>query len=187
MPTYEFSCQDNHITEKILRIAERSEPGPCPTCGGSLERLYLSRQQTNALRFPAVVLHQRSDGTYSFPPHADAPLSEGSVRVELRTFAEIDSAMSKVNQHERRKIEQRIELESAQLHFMEQRNRSDLRMRMQSMSQAGRDFAELAMQKNNERRPKTFEPNCYLQIREFDSSNREPQRDVKTGWKRGRD
>ena len=185
MPLYSFRCQNEHIVEKLLLMKERASPGPCPECGGDLERVYLSRQE-NAQRFTPIVLDESPTGEFSYPMAPDAPVPPGFSRREIRTFAEADACLKRVNALERRKIEARIEMEHASLAENEGRNHSDLRQRMAQMSRAGRDFARYAMERVESRRPRTFEPNVVLEVREYDRSSRDPHEDRKTNWRERR-
>ena len=158
-------------------------PGPCPECGGELARVYLSRQQ-EAQRFQPIVLHVSPDGEFSFPMHEHAPIPPGFEKRELRTFAEADAALKKVNASERRKMEAEVEGRTAQLNTMESDNRRELRERMRHMSPRMRHFAEVAMAENDRKpRPRMTDPNVFLEVRERDSSNREAHRDALTNWK----
>jgi len=112
-----------------------------------------------------------------------APVPAGYERKELRTFAEADHALKRVNAAERRKIEQRMEAECAQIEANEKINHGALRMQMQQMSPAGRAFARLAMARAEQKRPRTFDANVYLDVRERDASNREAFEDSRTGWR----
>jgi hypothetical protein len=183
MPLYEYSDTNGHVVELVLPIADRQNPGPCPECGAPLERVFLSRQQ-RAQRFQPIVLHVSPEGEFSFPMHEHAPVPEGFERREIRSFSEADQILRRVNAAERRKVEEHVESRQAELEYMESVNRSDLRRAMSSMSPKGRAFATLAMAVNDAKpRPRSFDPNILLEVREYDSSNREPQRDALTSWK----
>lgn len=130
-----------------------------------------------------VVVHRAKDGTYRYPGSADAPVPSGYERIELRTLAEVDRFTKTVNQHERELIDQHVIHEEVLLQMNEARNRSDLRMAMQSMTPAQRAFARIAIERNNAHRPRAYDPGFHLEVREMDASNREAHRDVRTGWK----
>ena len=89
-----------------------------------------------------------------------------------------------MNAQERREVERQVESEREWLNHMEATNRSDLRHAMARMSPKGRAFAEFAMRMNDAKpRPRAYDPNVYLEIRERDASNREAHRDALTQWK----
>jgi hypothetical protein len=172
----------------------------CPTCSGPMRRYYSSRSD-RAQRFDPVVLDESPDGKFSYPMSPTAPIPEGYVRRELRTFAEVDSALRRVNAVERRKIEAFVERQHANLADSESRNNSDLRSGftyegsdgktvtippLHQLTPAGQALARYAMATMGAKRPKSFEANVTLEIREMDSSNREGHDDRKTGWRERR-
>jgi predicted RNA-binding Zn-ribbon protein involved in translation (DUF1610 family) len=184
MPIYNFSCSAGHVCEKIIKWVESLTPGPCPECGGDLERVYLSRQQ-EAQRFKPIVIDVSPEGEFSFPMNEHAPVSLGFARRELRTFAEADAVMRSVNEKERRTMEAEVQGRTAQLDAMNAENRRELRERMRHMSPAGRAFADYVMAQNDAKaRPRMSDPGVFLEIRERDGSNREAYSDSRTNWKR---
>ena len=183
MPIFDFRCQEGHLTEKILTVAERLTPGPCPECGGDLERVYLSRQQ-EAQRFKPIVIDVSPEGEFSFPMNEFAPVSLGFARRELRTFAEADAVMRQVNAKERLVMEAEVAGRQAQLNVMNIENRRVLREQMRHMSPRMRGFAEFAMRANDAKPiPRMRDPNVFIEVRDMDSSNRERYNDERTGWK----
>ena len=171
----------------LLREYESGIRPDCPTCAGPMHRIMLPSYQRAGNGFQPIVIHEGSDGTFSFPMHESAPVRDGFIKREIRTFAEADAVMRKVNAVESRKVDERICNEQAWLEHTESVNRSDLRMRMQSMSPAGRRFAEFVMAQNDRKaRPKAFEPGCFIEVREQDASNREDHVDRMTNWRRRR-
>lgn len=186
MPIYSFSCVNEHIVEKILTIAERTNPGPCPECGRILERRYLSRAEERAQRFEPIVYFESPDGRFSFPGRSDAKCPEGFETKRVCTFREYEQFSRKVNQIERGKIERQVEAEQEWLEHQEATNRRDLRSAMEHMSPAWRAFARRAMEasNNNPNRPKVRDPNFYVEVFEHDQSNRESFVDERNGWRR---
>ncbi len=189
MPLYEYGCVDEACGDRtevlqLLREYEAGEKPDCPTCHGPMQRIMLPSWQRAGAGFKPIVIHELSDGTFSFPMHEHAPVPEGAHRREITTFAEADRVMRKVNSLERSKVEQTVEQEQAWREAMEATNRSDLRQRMQSMSPRGRAFAELCMRMNDAKPTKrTFDPHAYIEVREYDQSNREAYRDRETDWR----
>lgn len=165
-------------------MRERNDPGPCPECCGTLERVYLTRRE-DAKRFQPIVIHESADGEFSFPMHPNAPVPPGMIRRELTNFAEADAVLKRANARERLEAEAHAFERSEQLNYMERVNRSELRDRMRHMSPHMRAFAELAMRVNDAKpRPRAVDPHIFLEVRDFDRSNREAYRDQHTDWKR---
>jgi hypothetical protein len=175
-------------------------------CGLPLERVYLSREQ-NAQRFSPIVVHQYADGTYSLPMSAHAPIPEGARKIELTTWRQADRVMAEVNAIERRKIEEHVanqqhwlneaerqsrrDLDNGFVHtFFDEQGRSETRtiQGLRHMSPAGRAFAAFARMMNDRKaRPQMFDANAYIEVREFDRSNRDGYRDSATNWRTRRD
>lgn len=201
MPLYTFQHCDHHI-EKLMLLREYTagERPLCPTCNEPMEREWTSRRGS-AQAFDPIVIDVSPDGEYSFPMNQEAPVRDGFTRRELRTFQEADSVLRHVNASERRKIEQFVEAQCASLEENERRNHSDLRTGfrwefpdgsvrtlpgVQHMTPAGRAFAEMAMRRESQQRPRSFDPGVFLEIRENDRSNRDPYEDRRTGWRERR-
>lgn len=53
MPLYEYSCENDHKTERLRRVEERDDNVTCRTCGKPMKRV---------LSPPSVM----PDGTYSY-------------------------------------------------------------------------------------------------------------------------
>jgi len=209
MPLYTFQHCEHHI-EKLMLLREyvAGERPLCPTCQAPMDREWTSRRGS-AQSFDVIVIDESPNGEFSFPMNSTAPVREGFVRKEIRTFAEADAVMRRVNGEERRKIERFVEAQCASLEDNERRNHGDLRSgfahtfswvdergvkheetrtlpSVNRMTPLGRAFAELAMRSASNRRPRSFDPNAYLEIREMDRSNRDPYEDRRTGWRERR-
>jgi len=185
MPLYDFSCVTpscGRIFERLLQLSEYRDPQPCPDCHGPTEKILLP-SGLNASHFDPVVVHRDKAGNIRYPGAADAPLPAGFERVELRTFADIDRFSRQVNVSERRKIDQEVSRQQHAIDVTESRMRPELRAAMARMTPQQRAFAEVAIAANNARRPRTTDANFFLEAREYDGSNREAYRDVRSGWK----
>lgn len=156
---------------------------PCEICGGptyhSLDRSYRRNYQAP----DAVVVYQAPDGTFRFPGDPNGLSAHnydrsGFTRVELRGAADVRRFEGRMNAMQRREAERRVEAMSAARSARERHNRSDLRMRMQSMSRLGRDVARLAMERNDARpglAPR--DGGFYVDVYSNDRSNRDESRD----------
>lgn len=185
MPLYDFQCLDEtcgRVFERLLRLCEYDDPQACPSCGGTSHKVLLP-SGVNASHFDPVVIHRNAKGEYRYPGSADAPVPAGFEKVELRTFAEIDQFSRTVNQQERRKIDEQVSREQYAIDQVESRLRPELRAAMQRMTPAQRAFAQIAIARNNANRPQTRDANFFLEAREYDGSNRDAYRDVRSGWK----
>lgn len=136
--------------------------------------------------FEPVVIHEAKDGRVRFPGHVSAVAPEGFMRRELRTVAEVRAFQRRINTSENSKIARKNEIDCEALERMEHDNRRELRSRMESMSPAQRAFAQYAIDRNNNRRPKSGDAGFHLDAFEYDRSNREEYRDAKTNWRPGR-
>lgn len=136
-----------------------------------------------AQRFDPVVVHVDKQGNIRFPGHADAACPAGYERRELRTVNEVRSFERHVNLKDRVEWEQRQAIREQQFSEQQSANRRELRSAMERMSQRGRDFAELAMRRNNDRKKAQFHDGFFVEAFSQDSSNRDAYRDERTGWK----
>jgi hypothetical protein len=130
-----------------------------------------------------VVVHVSADGAYRFPGSSNARVPKGFEKRELRTIREIEKFERDVNCKVHAEARQHQEKEQQQVAEIRAHLRGELRQRMQSMSQLGRDFANLAMMLNDQRRSKPTDPGFHVQVLHYDQSNREAHRDKETGWK----
>jgi hypothetical protein len=190
MPTYDFKCTSaecEKVVEKILPIAARNEPGPCE-CGGALERVYLTPRQSDAQRFDPIVVHvDPRTGEYRIPGAGDARCPEGYERQELRTIRDIEKFERHANRIERGKSDLHAIREKSYIEHLQHERRGELREAMKGMSNFGRDLARVAMARNDARIPTAHDCGVHFEILHNDRSNRDEHRDVRTGWKRGRD
>src|SRR5689334_11970037 len=127
MPLYEFEhC--GHYVEKLMLLREYTagERPSCPECQEPMTRTMTARRGA-AQSFDVIVIDESPNGEFSFPMNSTAPVREGFVRKEIRTFAEADAVMRRVNGEERRKIERFVEAQCASLEDNERRNHGDLR------------------------------------------------------------
>lgn len=185
MPMADFRCPAGHEFEAFLHSSETDTSVlGCRECGAPATRFYSYRKPHSYSGMQTgIVLHKKPDGTYSVPAHRDAPLPEGCERVELRTAAEVRSVEREMASEEYAKWERKQDIEQSFYSERDKTLRSELRRRMQSMSAAGRDFAEYAMRQNDQRERPRFRSNVFFEAFSQDSSNRDAHRDETTGWR----
>lgn len=186
MPKYSFECPKHGEFEIAVPVSAHRDHWPCPHagCKATTEQTYTPEKPKNWTIQP-VVVHVGAGGKIRFPGRADAKVPKGYNKVELRTIPEIEKFERDYNQRLSAEAEQHHANEARHFEAVRGRNRSDLRMRMQSMSQFGQDFARLVMAINDAKKNKRRgDPNFHVEILHMDQSNREAQRDQETGWKR---
>lgn len=184
MPTYIHACEDHGDFEVTCRVAEWDEWKPCPNCGKSSQQM-LRPSDSRDSHFPdPIVIHVSAEGKLRFPGDANAKVPDGYVKKELRTIREIEQLERTMNTQLRAEAEQHHENEDRFFSKVHSENRAELRMRMQSMSPLGRDFAKFAIEMGNRIKRKPTECGFHSEILHFDRSNREPLHDERTGWKR---
>lgn len=185
MPTYSYECPAHGYFEISCRLADWNDRQPCPkkSCKEIGEQVVLPSDASRHFCEP-VVVHFAADGTYRFPGAANARVPKGFQKRELRTIREIESFERDVNCKLHAEARQHQENEERYYSDVRSQLRSELRMRMQSMSRQGRDFARVVMALNDQRRSKPTDPGFHTQILHFDQTNREHHRDEPTGWKR---
>lgn len=203
MPLYEYECTDDAchwIFEQVRRISEREDPPPCPKCAAPTARIYLpSRLYANACNIDPVVVHRAADGTYKMPGRSDAPVTAGYERVELRSIRDIERFEREVNTQHTSLIGRRVEHEQARFEANQAVRRARLRhaithgftmkdsdgktVTFGPMSARGRLFAEQALKRGESFTVQSYEPGFRVDILHHDAHNREPWRDVDTGWR----
>jgi hypothetical protein len=197
MPKYTFLCPVHGEFEVTVPISDHKDHWPCPWNGdtevGGIKILTLSCKETTEQTYTPsrpkdwaikpIVVHVGEGGAFRFPAHENAPVPKGFNRVELKSISEIESFERKANQ--RLTAEASIHLEREEQHFakLQEKLRSELRQRMQTMSPFGRDFAQFVIDQNNKRGRKKSDVGFHVDILHNDSSNREPYRDEQTKWK----
>jgi hypothetical protein len=184
MPRYSYECPAHGMFELSLRLADWDDKKPCPQkgCKEIAEQVVLPSDASRYFSEP-VVVHVAADGAYRFPGSATARVPKGFEKRELRTIREIEKFERDVNCRLSGEAHQHQENEERFFSSVRSELRSELRQRMQSMSERGRDFARLAMALNDQRRGKAIDPGFHTQILHFNQSNRDSHRDKETGWK----
>ncbi len=161
----------------------------CEKCGHELqigEWPYCPHFSVNgsfAAGFEPVVVHRDATGNIRFPGNTNAPIPEGYQKVELRTVNEVRRFEAEVNQREHAKADEHHSRREAAFSEKQAFLRRDLRTAMERMSNYGRDFAQHAIDRGNNRRQTPREVGFHLDVFSNDSSNREVHRDARTDWK----
>lgn len=166
----------------------------CPTCGRLLDYgdyPFCPHGQTGsayAQRVAPIVVFRKPDGTYSIPGTNWSPTPKGAERVELRTLREIRQVQREINATTEREYTEKLQGRESFYNQARAESRAELKARMKDMTPAGRRFAELAMARTDRilAQRRTEMPTAFFHVTEYDSSNRERQRDESTQWK-GRD
>lgn len=184
MPVYSFECPLHGIFELSLPLRLWDDHKGCTFegCTEIAEQVVLPNQAAGTV--PPIVIHVAEDGSFRFPGAADARVPPGFQKKELHTIREIEQFERDVNRRLTAEAHQHHENEDRHFGKMREQARSDLRMKMQQMSERGRDFARFAMALNDRRRRKSTECGFHVEILHFDQTNREAHSDERTQWKR---
>lgn len=183
MPLCDLRCRVetcDHVFESYVPLATIDETPPCPTCGAATMHTIIPRRRVTV---DPIIVFQAPDGSLRFPGDANGAMAAkygqaGYTRLEIRGAADMRRFESTMNAHERsimaRKLEHRMEARERREH----ESRSALRMRMQSMSERGRDLARAVMRRNDDRpRERVADANFHSEVYSFDRSNRDVSRD----------
>jgi putative FmdB family regulatory protein len=182
MPVYDYDCETHGLFQVNCRLADWNDFKPCPTCGKSSEQMLLPSRVAGHFSQP-IIVHVAADGAVRFPGASDAKVPRGFEKRELRTIREAEQFERTFNQQLRVEADRHHMNEDRHFGEVRAQQRSELRMKMQQMSQQGQDFARAAMKANDQRRSKSNDCGFHIHIIHFDASNREKQRDASTGWK----
>lgn len=185
MPTYLYDCPEHGVFELTLPLREWDDKKSCPKdgCGKISEQILVPSGSAGEFSEP-IVVHVAADGAVRFPGRSDAKVPKGFERRELRTIRQIENFERQMNTRLHAEADQHHSNEERHFGEIKAQQRSDLRQKMQGMSDQGREFARLAMKMNDARRRKTNECGFHIEILHFDRSNREAHSDDRTDWKR---
>ena len=153
----------------------------CVRCKG-LAGIWSEVRETRAQN-EATVVYRSPQGDYSFPGASGGAPPPGFEKLELRTLPEKDRFEREQNQRENQKHAEFMELRERQYSQVERQNRSDLFARMSSMSNLGRDFARMAMERNNQKARPRFDAGFHLSVNHDDARNR-GESSERTGWRK---
>lgn len=148
----------------------------------------------NARRFDPIVIHQAVDDAdqFSFPGHSGDPTPAGYRRIEIDSVQAADYWTSRIDRLERAKAAETAVMNQAYFDEKTQarRERVDGEMRRTGLDGSGRarwlrDKAREFVDRRTveKRQTQTGRGGFHIQVMAYDSSNRQPYADVRTGWK----
>lgn len=183
MPLLWARCTTNadHLHELNRPLAMWPAMPECPDCGSPTVHDLNVGQRSSTV--DAVVVFKGPDGQFRFPGDASGPAAaryarEGFERIEIRGAHEMRRFEKVMNRHEYSRASRRLEHKLAGREAREKALRGDLRMRMQSMSTAGRTLARAAMDRNDNRpKERVADANFHNEAYSFNRSNRDESRD----------
>ena len=182
MPLIDVRCTNGHEHEVYRAVSEWPKTPPCPTCAESTEQLMIPAP-TRSTPDP-VIVYKASDGSFRFPgdPNglsAKTYEKQGMTRVELRGAADVRRFESQMTKQERSIAARKVETAHRNRELRESHLRSELRQKMASMSERGRDVARAAMRFNdNKPREGTKDPGFHVEAFSYNHSNRDESRDA---------
>lgn len=154
-------------------------------CGGKADRTFLSRGDRRQLANP-IVLHKYADGSYGVPGATSDRTPVGAERIEIRSMAEYDRTLRKMNDHERSMASRKHDQVQEARESLIAEGRGKLAHRMANESNPMyKDLYRAAL----EREPTAHRELAYrpfmAEAMEMNASNRESYWDRETGM-RGR-
>lgn len=142
-------------------------------------------KNANSLRI--VVHRDPRTGEYSFPAHVNALLRPGMERVEINNLHQARQVEKSVSLRETAKAVENFHNQREYYNNMRLAGEKEVLAARPKMSQYGKEFADITLQKNHEReaRRSTIVPgiDAGFDALSYDRSNREGYRDKETGWK----
>lgn len=192
MPNYDFTCPNDHITEKFVPLSEWRDgmTTPCEKCGEQAEQVVLPRGATTAIT--PFVYYLTPTGEIRVPGTSERgmPMPQGFQRCEITTFGELRGLERRLSRQEFSKISQASELRDYQDEMDSKQDRSDMRDylrtgrvpeidqaetarrgevvftgRMKEISPAAREMMQMAIDRSNlKRRFQSHDPGLHLFI-----------------------
>lgn len=182
MPLIDCKCENGHVHEVMRPLAMYPNTPPCETCGAPTEQIHLPPQSVWTL--DPVVVYRAPDGTFRFPGDGNSLSTrnydrQGLERIELRSAADVRRFQSHMNKREFAQAQRRVERLQELSERRTREMRSELRQRMQSMSEFGKAVARAAMNRNDAKpAPRAHDPGFHVDAFENNRSNREESRDA---------
>ena len=126
------------------------------------------------------------EGQYRVPGWNDEKPPAGYEKVEIKTIREWEAVTRQMSVHGRRVAEEAYHEKQQAIDKVRAEQRAELRNEMRHWHGEARAFAEAALARSEARKPRPMPTGEVIShALEYDSSNREPWRDERTGW-RGR-
>lgn len=160
--------------------------GDWPICGGDPSQHAVpsgSFRPGDAQTFSPVVVFKDRNGQLSYPGSNKDQTPNGYERVEINTTRGVRQLQKRMDTELKIEHEMVDMVEENAINKFRKTRRERLREKMKKMTPQGRQFAELAMKKTDEKPKKSFRPASYIESFEYDKSNREAHNDAVTGWK----
>lgn len=168
----------------------------CSECGQELEIgawpfcPHGSIHEGNARRFDDIVVWQSASDPekYSFPGQSNEPVPDGYHKIVISNLRQADRFVSKMNDIERRKMEETRDLRYAldDAGIRERRRHEDSKGAGNAIAQAlRRRVREWTDQVREARRGKRsrIDPHFHINVLSFDSGNRNSYSGPETGWR----
>lgn len=186
MPLIDLQCLAGatcgHTFEYQRPLAEWPHVPPCEKCGGPTCQWHPPPSSRHSP--DPVIVFRAPDGSFRFPGDANGRLAfqyarDGFERIVLRGAADVRRFEKAMNRHEYSRAMRRAERQQQAREAREKDMRSELRHRMQTMSERGRAFARAVMRRNDEK-PREYakEANFHSEVYSFNRSNRDDSRDA---------
>lgn len=182
MPRIDVQCFNDHVSEVMRPLADWPHTPKCPECGAPTTQVHVPPPPRHAP--DPVVVFRAPDGGFRFPGDPNGASAaryarEGFERIELRSAQDVRRFETVMNRHELSRAQRRVE---HQQQFREQREkhlRGELRQKMQSMSERGRELARVVMRQNDHKpRERARDANFHVEVYSQDRSNRDESRDA---------
>lgn len=164
MPNYDFICEDGHQFEKYIPLTEwkdklridcehikHTASGTPFKCGKAAQQDFLPRGVGCTIE--PFVYYLNAAGQVRIPGSSNLPTPPGHTRCEVTTLHELRKLEGRCSREEQSKLSNRKEYQEAMEQAETSENRRELRAAMEHMSPAGKEFARLAMERGNARRP----------------------------------
>ena len=137
----------------------------------------------DAQTFSPVVVFKDRKGNLSYPGSNRDRTPDGYERVEINTTRGVRQLQKQMDTELKIEREMVDMVEERSVNGFRKKRRERLREQMKKMTPQGRQFAELAMKKTDEKPKRRFKPASYVESFEYDKSNRAAHNDAVTGWK----
>lgn len=168
----------------------------CPECGAEAAIgdwpwcPHGSIHEGRAQRFDPIVVWQSNTDMekFSFPGQSNEPVPEGYHRVEITDLRQADKFVSKMNDIERRRMEETRDMRYAldDAGIRERRRNEDARgavnARAEVLRRRVREWADRIRDRRRGQHPR-IDPQFHINVLSFDSGNRNSYSGPETGWR----